>query len=114
VHARFHTPHLAIFVHALLITALAVTSSFTYLALLSNVGLLTLYFLGCAAALRFVSRPAAADAPGLRLPGERLIPVAAMAVNVWILAHATQRELLVLGGTLATAALLFLVRRARK
>jgi hypothetical protein len=37
-----------------------------------------------------------------------------MAVNVWILAHATQRELLVLGGTLATAALLFLVRRARK
>jgi amino acid transporter len=114
VHERFHTPHLAIFVHALLITALAVTSSFTYLALLSNVGLLTLYFLGCAAALRFVSRPAPADAPGLRLPGERLIPVAAMAVNVWILAHATQRELLVLGGTLATAALLFLVRRARK
>jgi hypothetical protein len=74
---------------------------------------LTLYLLGCAAALRFVSRPAAPGAAGLRLPGERIIPIAAMAVILWILAHATGREFLVLGATLAAAALLYAVRRSR-
>ena len=113
VHPRFRTPYLAIGVHALLIAALAVTSAFTRLALLSNVGVLTLYILGCAAALRFVWRPAAGAAGGLHLPGEKLIPAAAIAVLVWILAHATGQELLVLVATLGAAALLYLVRRAR-
>ena len=113
VHPRFRTPHVAIATHAVLTAALAATSTFTVLALLSNVGVLTLYFLGCAAALRFVSRPAAPGAAGLRLPGERIIPVAAMAVILWILGHATGRELLVLGATLAAAALLYAVRRTR-
>jgi len=113
VHERFHTPHLAIGAHALLIAALATTSAFTVLALLSNTGVLTLYFLGCAAALRFVWRPAEAGSAGLHLPGERIIPIAAMAVVLWILAHATSRELLVLAGTLAAATLLYLLRRAR-
>jgi len=112
VHPRFHTPHVAIAVHAALIASLAATSTFTVLALLSNVGVLTLYFLGCASALRFVLR--SEPAPGaLRLPGERVIPVLAMAVILWILAHATQRELVVLGATLAAATLLYLLRRAR-
>ena len=43
----------------------------------------------------------------LRLPGERVIPIAAMAVILWILAHATARELAVLGATLAAATLLY-------
>ena len=75
--------------------------------------MLTLYFLGCAAALRFVWRPAAPGSAGLHFPGERLVPVAGMAVMLWILAHATSRELLVLAGTLAAATLLYLLRRAR-
>ena len=83
------------------------------LALLSNVGVLSLYFLGCAAALRFVLRPVEPGAAALRLPGERVIPVLAMAVVAWILAHATLRELAVLAATLAAATLLYLLRRAR-
>jgi len=114
VHERFRTPHVAIVTHAAVAAALAVSSSFTHLALLSNVGLLALYLLGCAAALRFVWRPAGGDGgPGLRLPGEKLIPVAAMVVLLWILAHATARELVVLGGALAAATLLYAARRAR-
>src|SRR6185295_17349682 len=76
VHARFRTPHVAIATHAVLITTLAATNTFTVLALLSNVGVLTLYFLGCAAALRFVLKR---DGPpgARRLPGERVIPVLA-------------------------------------
>jgi amino acid transporter len=113
VHPRFRTPHVAIVTHALLVAVVAATNGFTHLALLSNVGVLCLYFLGCAAALRFVWRPAAAAAVGLRLPGERLIPIAAMAVILWILWHATWAELRVLAATLAAATLLYFVRRVR-
>ena len=42
-----------------------------------------------------------------------MIPVLAMAVIAWILAHATLRELGVLAATLAAATLLYLLRRAR-
>jgi len=112
VHERFRTPHVAIAAHAVLIATLATSSQFTVLALLSNVGVLSLYFAGCAAALRFVLR---GDAPqgALRLPGERVIPVLAMAVILWILAHATLREIAVLAVTLAAATVLYLLRRAR-
>lgn len=113
VHPRFRTPHVAIVTHAVLAGLVAISSTFTRLALLSNVAVLTLYFLGCAAALRFVLRREGPGSAGLRLPGERIIPVAGMAVILWILGHATGRELQVLGGTLALAALLYLVRRAR-
>jgi amino acid transporter len=112
VHERFRTPHVAIATHAALIATLAASSQFTVLALLSNVGVLSLYFAGCAAALRFVLR---GDAPlgALRLPGERVIPVLAMGVILWILAHATLREIAVLAVTLAAATVLYLLRRAR-
>ncbi len=113
VHPRFRTPHVAIATHALLVATVAATNTFTHLALLSNVGVLLLYFLGCAAALRFVSRHAAPGAAGLRLPGERVIPIAAMAVILWILGHASAREFAVLGATLAAAAVLYALRRAR-
>ena len=100
VHPSFHTPYVAIVVHALLAAALAISSSFRHLALLSNVSVLALYFLCCAAALRLVSRPAPDGEPAFTLPGARVIPVAAMAVIAWILAHATRQEFAVLGVTL--------------
>ena len=111
VHPRFHTPHVAIAAHAFLAAALAISSTFQHLAILSNVSVLTLYFLCCGAALRLVSRPAPGAEPGFTFPGARVIPVAAMAVIVWILAHATSREFAVLGATFAVATLLYGLRR---
>jgi basic amino acid/polyamine antiporter, APA family len=111
VHPSFHTPYVAIVVHAVLASALAISSTFRHLAILSNVAVLALYFLCCAAALRLVSRPAPDGEPAFTLPGARLIPVAAMAVIVWILAHATGQELAVLAATLVVASALYGVRR---
>ena len=113
VHPSFHTPHVAIGVHALLAAALAISSSFRYLALLSNVAVLSLYFLCCAAALRLVSQPATQgeSEADFTFPGARAIPVAAMAVIAWILAHATRQEFAVLGATLVVAAALYGARR---
>jgi amino acid transporter len=111
VHPSYHTPYVAISLHAVLAAALAISSSFRYLALLSNVAVLTLYFLCCAAALRLVSRKAPAGENAFTLPGARVIPVAAMAVIAWILAHATRQEFAVLGVTLLVAAALYGAKR---
>jgi amino acid transporter len=111
VHPVFHTPHVAIATHAVLAAVLAISSSFRHLAVLSNVSVLILYLLCCAAALRLVSRPAPAGEPAFDLPGVRLVPVAAMAVIAWILSHATRQEYAVLAGTLAAASALYGLRR---
>ena len=111
VHPRFHTPHVAIGVHALVAAGLAITSSFRHLAVLSNVSVLSLYFFCCAAALRLVSRAAPAGEDAFTFPGARAIPVAALAVIAWILAHATRQEFAVLAATFAAASALYGVRR---
>ena len=111
VHPRFHTPHVAIGVHALVAAGLAISSSFRHLAVLSNVSVLSLYFFCCAAALRLVSRAAPAGEDAFTFPGARAIPVAALAVIAWILAHATRQEFAVLAATFAAASALYGVRR---
>jgi amino acid transporter len=110
VHPAFHTPHVAIATHAVLAAALAASSTFRHLAVLSNVSVLSLYFLCCAAALRLVARPGAAA--GLSFPGARVVPVAAMAAILWVLAHATRRELAVLAVTALVATALYALRAA--
>ena len=62
VHPRFHTPYIAIVVYAAIVATLAVSSSFTQLAILANVAALTLYLM-CVAG---VVRAAAARRPGRR------------------------------------------------
>lgn len=111
VHPSFHTPHVAIVVHAVTAALLATSSSFRYLALLSNVSVLTLYFLCCAAALRLVSQPAPDGEPVFDVPGARVIPVVAMVVIAWILAHATRQEFAVLAATFVVASVVYGARR---
>jgi amino acid transporter len=111
VHPSFHTPHVAIVVHGLLASALAISSTFRHLAILSNIAVLSLYFLCCAAALRLVARPAPDGERAFTLPGARVIPVAAMAVIAWILGHATRQEFAVLGATFVAASALYGLRR---
>jgi amino acid transporter len=111
VHPSFHTPHVAIVVHAVTAALLATSSSFRYLALLSNVSVLTLYFLCCAAALRLVSQRAPDGEPVFDLPGARVIPVVAMGVIAWILAHATRQEFAVLAATFVVASVVYGARR---
>jgi amino acid transporter len=112
IHPTFHTPYVAIAGHALLAALLATTSSFRYLALLSNVSVLTLYLLCCAAAVRLVSRTQpAGEAAAFNFPGARFVPLTAMAVIVWILAHATRQEFAVLAATFAVASVLYGLRK---
>jgi len=111
VHPRFHTPYVAIVVYATIVASVAVSSSFTQLAVLANVAALTLYLTCVAAAYDLQRRDVRAGGPPFVIPGGPVIPLLAAAVIVWLLSNATQREFVVEGLVLATAALFYFIRR---
>jgi L-asparagine transporter-like permease len=91
---------------------LSLSSTFQQLAILANVAVLLLYVLCCAAALELMRRDVQIDGRAFHFPGAQLVPVLAILVIMWILAHATVKEFMVTGICLAIASLLFLLRRA--
>jgi amino acid transporter len=110
VHPRFHTPHVAIVVYAMLIAALAVSSSFTQLAILANVAALTLYLTCVAASYELQRRDVRADGAPFRLPGGPAIPMLAAMVIVWLLSNATLREFAIEGLVVAVASMFYYIR----
>ena len=111
VHPRFHTPYVAIVVHACIVAALAVSSSFTQLAILANVAALTLYLTCVAASYVLQRRNVRIDGTPFALPGGPAIPVLAAVVIVWLLTNATRREFSVEGLVLAIGALFYFIRK---
>jgi len=111
IHPRFHTPSIAIAVHALVVGALAVSSSFTQLAIVANVAALTLYLACIGASYTLQRRDVRADGAPFTIPGGPIVPVLATAVIVWLLSNATRREFFVEGLVLAVAALYYFIRR---
>jgi amino acid transporter len=95
IHPARRTPHVAIAIHAVIVSVLAISSSFSRLAVLANVAALTLYGT-CVAASIELQRRDVRDAGSLRapmrLPGGPAIPVLALVVIVWLLSNATRRE----------------------
>ena len=111
VHPRFHTPYVAIAVYAMIVASVAVSSSFTQLAVLANVAALTLYLTCVAAAYDLQRRDVRAGGAPFVIPGGPVVPLLAAAVIVWLLSNATRREFAVEGLVLATAALFYFIRR---
>jgi APA family basic amino acid/polyamine antiporter len=111
VHRRFHTPDVAIITYAVIGFALSFSSTFQRLAVLSNMAVLLLYILCCLAALELSRRDVRSDGVPFRFPCASFIPVLAIVVIIWILAHATRDEFEITGLCLAVASLLFLIRQ---
>jgi len=111
VHPRFHTPFVAIAVYAIVVASVAISSSFTQLAVLANVASLTLYLTCVAAAFDLQRRDVRADGPPFVLPGGPTIPLLAAMVIVWLLSNAAYREFGVEALVLAVAALFYFIRR---
>jgi basic amino acid/polyamine antiporter, APA family len=112
IHPRFHTPYVAITIYACIVALLAVSSSFTQLAILANVAALTLYLMCVTASYQLQRRDVRID--GTRpfaLAGGPLVPVLATAVIVWLLSNATRREFGIEALTLAVAAVFYFIRR---
>src|ERR1043166_6566536 len=113
VHPRYRSPDVAIITYAVLAFALSVSGTFEQLAVLSNVAVLLMYSLCCAACLFLVYRDVRTDpaAAGLNFPGMNIVPALAIIAIIWILAHATLREFVVTAIVLTIASLLYWLRR---
>jgi APA family basic amino acid/polyamine antiporter len=107
IHPRYRTPYVAIVVHAAIVCALAMSSAFAPLAILANVSVLVLYFLCCVAVVVLRRRDVRDGGQPFRSPGGPVVPLVALAMIVWLLAHASVRELTTVGAVLVVAALLF-------
>jgi amino acid transporter len=111
VHPRYHTPHVAIVVYAAIVAGVAISSSFTQLAILANVAALTLYLMCVAASYELQRRDVRADGTPFAVPAGPLVPLLAACVIVWLLSNATAREFGVEALVLAVAALLYFIRK---
>jgi len=110
VHPRYRSPDVAIITYTVIAFALSLTSSFAALAVLSNVAVLLMYLLCCAACWLLIGRDVRADGPPFNFPGVKIVPALAIIAILWILAHATLREFAVTGAVLAVASILYLLR----
>ncbi|HMF97169.1 MAG TPA: APC family permease [Vicinamibacterales bacterium] len=111
VHPRFHTPYIAIVIYAVIVASVAVSSSFTQLAVLANVAALTLYLACVAASFDLQRRDVRADGDPFEMPGGGVVPLLAAGVIVWLLSNASRREFGVEALLLAVAALFYFIRR---
>jgi amino acid transporter len=113
IHPRFRTPWVAVLTHAAIVSTLAITGRFERLAVMSNVAVLTLYFLCAVAAFRLVTADVRQEGVPFRLPGERVVPFLACGAIAWVLSSATLDEVRVTAGVAAAASLLYVLRGLR-
>ncbi|MCF7223139.1 APC family permease [Marilutibacter chinensis] len=110
VHPRFRTPAVAVLVTAALALALALTGSFVQLALLSAVARLCTY-IGTSASLLVLQKRYGGRDEAVRLPGGRMIPLAALLLSLALAASAGRDNLIAAGIAVLVGALIYLLRR---
>jgi amino acid transporter len=112
VHPRTHAPHVAILCYATLAIVLALTGSFTELAVLATLAVTVPYIAGCAAAWRLARRGVAQSGPPLNFRWLGAAMVTGIVSMVLLIALASRAEILGLAGAIAVCvALYFLLNR---
>ncbi len=111
IHPQWKTPHIAIIVQVSITCALAVTSGFGPLAIISNVAALLVYFACAAAAWQLRRQNVQAGGTPFRVPGAAVVPVLTCLVIVGLLTSITWPEWRVLLAVLGVATALFFARR---
>jgi amino acid transporter len=92
VHPRYRSPDVAIITYTVIAFALSVTGTFESMAVLSNVAVLLMYLLCCAACWFLVQRDVRADGPPFNFPGVKIVPALAILAIIWILGQASVSE----------------------
>jgi basic amino acid/polyamine antiporter, APA family len=92
VHPRYRSPDVAIFAYAVVAFGLSITGTFERLAVLSNVAVLLMYLLCCAACWFLVRRDVRSDGEPFNFPGMKIVPVLAILAIIWILGQAAFNE----------------------
>jgi amino acid transporter len=110
VHPRYRTPASAIVVYAIIVAALAISSSFERLVIMANVSALLLYLLCVAASYELQRRDVRMAGQPFTLPGGPTIQVLAAAGIVWLLLQATAREWKILAAVVAAATAYYAIK----
>jgi basic amino acid/polyamine antiporter, APA family len=111
VHPRYRSPDVAIITYAALAFLLSISGTFEKLAVLSNVAVLLMYLLCCAACWVLVQRDVRADgAQPFNFPGMKIVPALAIVAIFWILTYATLWQFEVNAIVLALASIVYLLR----
>jgi len=105
VHPRFHTPTVAIVIHALVALVLAVAGSFATLALISTVARLTTYLTTCLAVPRLRKLNEGFRTPGL------IIPILGVLVALTFVISLDAKKLLAGAIALVVGALVYVVSK---
>jgi amino acid transporter len=111
VHSRFRTPYVAILATALLGCACAMYSGFASLAAISAIARLLTY-MSTSAALPVLRRTMPDAQRWFMVPGGAMIPIAALAISVWLLMGSTRAQILISVATLVAGAVVYVCRRA--
>jgi amino acid transporter len=109
VHPTYHTPAVAIVVYAIVVAALAISSTFAQLVVLANVSALLLYLLCVGASYELQRRDV--RMAGTPFDLDRMVVVQMLAaVGIgWLLAQATAREFVVVALVLGAASVYYVL-----
>ena len=114
VHARFATPYAAIVLQTFVVLILAASSTFERLAIISNLSVLVLYAMCCAAAWQLRRRQVHTDGVPFSMPLGSVLPWLAIAMILWFLKSITLNEWLALLVALVVASLLYALAAHRR
>jgi amino acid transporter len=109
VHARFRTPHVAIALTATAMVAATLSGGFLVLVLISTIARLLVYVGTCIAVVALRRRDGAAP---FRIRGGAAIPLLAVLLCLWLVAHSTWREAAVVAVALLCGVIPYAAARA--
>ncbi|MGH7693680.1 MAG: hypothetical protein ACRENH_01805, partial [Gemmatimonadaceae bacterium] len=108
------TPYAAIVVQTVIVLLLALKNPFERLAIISNLSVLVLYALCCAAAWQLRRRDVRTDGVPFRMPLGNVLPFVGIAVIVWLLTSIHLDEWAMLLAALAMASILYWLAARRR
>ncbi len=113
VHPTARTPWVAISVHAMLVTIMAITGAFNELVVLSTLVVVVAYIAGCVAAVVLQRRGVAREGAPLNFPFTPAAAAVGVVSMIWIGAQGTWQEAAAVAAAIAISSLIYLVALRR-
>ena len=115
VHERYRTPHVAIVIHAVAATVVALSGSFASLVALSVLSTLIVYLICCLATIQLQRKNIRTDgAIPFSVPGGPIVPILATGMIIWLMTASTRQEFVAMASQVAVLTLIFLLMRVRR
>lgn len=111
VHPRYRTPAVAIVLYAVVVAAIAISSSFERLVVMANVSALLLYLMCVAASYELQRRDIRMAGKPFNLPGGMFVQLLAAAGIVWLLSQASREEWTIEAYVVSAAVLYYGIKR---